>query len=211
VCAGRTLPESAVSRRGEASAMKDLRAGRAPDASAMLGAKPMPRNDGREMALRRYCLNEWLDATNPFRRSARCAAVRLCLLCHGLGGLGTTSTDGSGPVEASTITSRYLLNDACGLGLGYWETLSFGFNLEKLTLNCSWKEGDDSTMQEDPQTARSYGIPKAVIERVAPMKKPASKDRLVQTERRFRLSFVQGVRSLGRCPRLPQRSTFPFA
>jgi hypothetical protein len=45
--------------------MKDLRAGRAPDASAMLGAKPMPRNDGREMALRRYCLNEWLDATKP--------------------------------------------------------------------------------------------------------------------------------------------------
>jgi hypothetical protein len=45
---------------------------------------------------------------------------------------------------------------------------------KKLTLNCSWKEGDDSTMQDDPQT----GLLKGLLARVSKKKKPASKDRL---------------------------------
>lgn len=61
--------------------MKELRAGRAPNMSAMLRAKPMPRNDGREMALRGYRLNEWLDATKPVqtRRSMRCGTAVCCV------------------------------------------------------------------------------------------------------------------------------------
>jgi len=50
--------------------MKELRAGWAPDASAMLRAKPMPRNNGREMALRGYRLNRWLDTMKPVQRGA---------------------------------------------------------------------------------------------------------------------------------------------
>ena len=101
--------------------MKELKAGRTPGASAMLRAKPMPRNDGREMALRGYRLNEWLDATKPVQaqRSKRGGTAVWCVTDWG--GLGTTSTDRSGPVEASTITSRYLLNDAWGKGLSYLE------------------------------------------------------------------------------------------
>jgi len=50
---------------------------------------------------------------------------------------------------------------------------------KKLTLNCSWKEGDDSTMQDDPQTGAWRGKSAGALVPVRTKKKPASKDRLV--------------------------------
>ncbi|OTP69858.1 hypothetical protein PAMC26577_29480 [Caballeronia sordidicola] len=49
--------ESAVSRRGEASVHEEAGGWSHAGRVGMLRAKPMPRNDGREMALRGYCLN----------------------------------------------------------------------------------------------------------------------------------------------------------